>query len=253
MTGASVHAVLGSSPSGVFTCKDAIRLAVLESDGLPNPKFGHHGLLTISLPEAFPLQWMRAKAFDDGVYVFGMSRSKGNQNALLYKFLPNGDIDPSFGLEGCVTLSQSAWFLNVNDIERMSDGRLVIGGYGNEANVLRLYEDGSPDMSFGNNGFIEFRASGRSTCKKVALIDDSILIAGDASDGNSRNDIYVAKLMPDGRPDLDFHGDGYLSLTIKYRDNLVDFAVCGSSITLLCQSDCDAPRHFRSGLARVHL
>ncbi|KJS38248.1 MAG: hypothetical protein VR70_10455 [Rhodospirillaceae bacterium BRH_c57] len=237
----------------MFTCKDAIRLAVLESDGLPNPKFGHHGLLTISLPEAFPLQWMRAKAFDDGVYVFGMSRSKGNQNALLYKFLPNGDIDPSFGLEGCVTLSQSAWFLNVNDIERMSDGRLVIGGYGNEANVLRLYEDGSPDMSFGNNGFIEFRASGRSTCKKVALIDDSILIAGDASDGNSRNDIYVAKLMPDGRPDLDFHGDGYLSLTIKYRDNLVDFAVCGSSITLLCQSDCDAPRHFRSGLARVHL
>lgn len=251
--GFPVNAVLADASSSIFTCTGAIRLALLDPTGLMDGRFGDQGLLTIDLPAAFPLYWMRAKAFDDAVYIFGMTRAQGNDDALLYRFLPNGEVDAGFGIGGCVTLSHLVWFLNVNDVARMPDGRLVIGGYGDEANIVRLNQDGRPDTTFGNNGVVEFRGSGRSTCEKIALFENSILVAGNSSDGSSRNDVFVAKLMPDGRPDNRFHGEGFLSLTIKHRDSLVDFAIADKTITLLCQSDCDAPRHFRTGLARMHL
>lgn len=251
--GFPVHAILADSPTSTFARADVIRLAILDSEGLPDGRFGDNGLMTLNLPAAFPLQWMRVKALNEAVYVYGMTRAHGNDDALLYKFLRDGTIDLSFGIDGCVNLSRLVWFLNVSDIERMPDGRLVIGGNGNEANIIRLTEDGRPDEAFGENAVVEFRASGRSTCEKVALFENSILIAGNASDGRSMNDVFVAKLMPDGRPDNSFHGEGFLALNIRNRDSLIDFSISGRTITLLCQSDCDAPRHFKTGLAKVHL
>lgn len=74
-----------------------------------------------------------------------------------------------------------------------------------------------------------------------------------ASDGRSVNNVFVAKLLPDGSVDERFGGDGFVPVNIKNNDSFVDFCIHERTITLICQSARDAPRHFKTGLARIHL
>jgi uncharacterized delta-60 repeat protein len=247
-------AIVVGSASAAFTCqRGKVEVFVAKGDGTPNLTFGNAGHVSLHTSQDFSLNWAHVKAVEESIFVFGMTRAGQRDEALLFRFMADGNLDLGFGEQGCVNLSKFVWFLNVSDVTQMIDGRIIVGGNGNEANLVRLLSNGQPDDTFGDSGVVEFRAQGRSTCRSVTFTDSSILFSGEASDGNSVHNVFLARLHFDGRPDDSFHEDGYLPIQIKSKDRFCDLCWSQTTVTILCASDADAMTHQRFGLARVHL
>ncbi|HTP08608.1 MAG TPA: hypothetical protein VMP08_10180 [Anaerolineae bacterium] len=133
----------------------------------------------------------------------------------LARFLPNGQLDTSFGDQGRV------WFgfgqYNVAQaIALQPDGKIIVAGYSDPAGsvasnflVARYNPDGALDSTFSLLGFnlIDF-AGGDDYGRALALAPDGkIVVAGEIWNG-SRYVYGVARLLDDGALDTSFDGDG---------------------------------------------
>lgn len=88
-------------------------------------------------------------------------RRRADLDVVLIRYLPNGELDPSFGTGGLVEHeSAAASGIDVaTSAEGAPDGSVVVGGVSiddqltrGRALVLRFRADGSPDPAFGTNG-----------------------------------------------------------------------------------------------------
>jgi uncharacterized delta-60 repeat protein len=125
-----------------------------------------------------------------------------------------GDLDPSFGNGGLVQLDPQG---PVNGEGRavavQPDGKIVItatprfmvGGGDFDLGVWRFEADGDPDPNFGVDGLAILVLPGDQEGRAVALQPDGkIVVAGE--DLATRRRFIVARLEPDGKPDLSFNG-----------------------------------------------
>jgi uncharacterized delta-60 repeat protein len=133
----------------------------------------------------------------------------------LARFLPNGQLDTSFGDQGRV------WFgfgqYNVaRAVALQPDGKIVVAGFskpfGSAASnflVARFNPDGALDHTFALFGFnvVDF-AGGDDYGTALALAPDGkTVVAGEVWNG-SRNVFGVARLLDNGALDTSFDGDG---------------------------------------------
>ena len=82
----------------------------------------------------------------------------GEADYLLVRYLPNGDLDASFGVNGIVKTNYGED--NLGGTVLLSDGKILAGGstlFGGNNFILlvRYMPDGSSDTSFGTNGTIK--------------------------------------------------------------------------------------------------
>lgn len=125
----------------------------------------------------------------------------------------NGTLDSTFGVNGIVRED-----LGTVDIAQavsvLSDGRIVLGGASNyygisKSAALCLLPNGTPDMTFGSNGwkFIDFYG-GTSGCYAMASEpDDDIIMVGPANFSGTTGATYstgLAKIKPSGLLDSTF-------------------------------------------------
>jgi len=113
-----------------------------------------------------------------------------------------GDLDPGFGTAGGATLGG----VPVADLAVQPDGKLVaVGTFGDDILVTRLNADGSLDTSFNGTGQRAIDFGGVEIAQAVAVqVDGRIVVAGGA-DGPGGSDFAVARLNPDGTPDVSFN------------------------------------------------
>ncbi len=103
-----------------------------------------------------------ALANDGSLFASGtIDFTGGSENALIYKFKPNGDIDSTFGTNG---FFQNTLYSNFAGTYIESNGKLIIAGNHKTTDSLnfclyRLNSNGSIDNSFGANGYIESNQS----------------------------------------------------------------------------------------------
>ncbi|MFZ1799468.1 MAG: T9SS type A sorting domain-containing protein [Chitinophagaceae bacterium] len=134
----------------------------LMPDGKLDSSFGVNGLDTLHINDLnYPLGIVSqedGKIIIDGITTNTLGIAK---TAFLARFMPNGGLDPSFGIEGIVTTD----YLSAIEIVALvirPDGKLVTGGSlnifgGNSPYMLSSYNtDGSVDESFGVNGRAQF-------------------------------------------------------------------------------------------------
>ena len=150
------------------------------------------------------------------VTVFGVWLLSGPSGSAFA--LPPGDLDPSFGTNGRVTTSFGG-VESARAVLVQADGKIVVGGTRDIAENLdfalaRYNADGSPDLSFGENGRVttEF---GRDD-KLIALLQqpDGKLIAA----GSDPFHITLARYLPDGSPDPSFGPtNGKVTTTCAYQ------------------------------------
>jgi uncharacterized delta-60 repeat protein len=152
---------------------------------------------------------------DGKIVVVGQVANAGNTESdfALARFLPDGELDESFGSHGRVAFS----FHNLDAAKAVaiqSDGKIVAAGYegsGNGVNFLvaRFDANGSLDPTFGFGGYnvVDF-AGGADYGWAMALApDQKIVVAGTAFDGV--NNVYgIARFNTDGTLDNTFDGDG---------------------------------------------
>jgi uncharacterized delta-60 repeat protein len=150
----------------------------------------------------------------------------------VYRWLPNGDLDRSFGSGGWVA-NDLGIFPMPHTVALQPDGKILVGGQlecpGLELcfGIVRYHPNGSIDGSFGTSGVARATFPGaRCGCEihDLAVQRNGRIVAvgwrfrgGDAQDDML---LAVARFLPDGRLDPSFSRDGRLSFDFGYGDDL---------------------------------
>jgi uncharacterized delta-60 repeat protein len=143
-----------------------------------------------------------------------------------------GMLDPTFGAGGSVstdfgrTSTTTDW---AEAVAVQADGKIVVAGEvdpldepGSDFAVARYNADGSLDTSFGTGGRvrIDFSTNDTNSMSGVAVqADGKIVVVCSLNQGATGWDFGVARLNPDGSPDMSFDGDGRQTIDFGVTDN----------------------------------
>lgn len=205
-------------------CLFALTLAVL-CTALAQPfhldsSFATNGYFISSMPG-----WDKASDLavqpDCKIVTVGHDGTFFNGTCVVSRFLPDGSLDNTFGLNGVATFSLSGND-QLNSVKLQPDGKIIVaGGRLNEAlGLARLTPNGALDPSFGNGGKLVFPAStpklDAPATGLAVLADGKILLATQSDAGNGQNDnmSVLVRLMPNGALDSTFANGGKLFLDI---------------------------------------
>lgn len=138
----------------------------------------------------------------------------------LFRYLPDGSPDESFGYHG--RLSTSSFPFVIQHLAVQYD-KIIVGGFTFPSRresivVMRLNENGSVDSTFANNGsFIDSSVRPERVADMIIQTDGKLVIYGSAHcDGdNGTADFLLLRLTPDGKIDDTFGTHGKTLLTIS--------------------------------------
>jgi len=184
-----------------------IALARYLPDGSLDPDFGVGGKVTVPFGQPFGVTDLVLQP--DGKLV---TAGSSDGNFALTRHLPNGDLDPSFGIGGFVTTDfQGLAFA----IVLQPDGKLVVAGFSSVAGtqdfaLARYLADGSPDVGFGTNGRVttDFSGGGDTANALILQPDGKLVAAGSSHRPGALIDFALARYLPGGSLDSTFGIDG---------------------------------------------
>lgn len=189
----------------------------LHANGLLDSSFGSNGITKVNFDYGNDLVSKTSLISQGGLLVLGtMQLLSGGTNTIVVKFLPNGQIDPSFGVSGkYVTSSSYAEFLGWrNDC--------VLFGYISSGDVtLKNYlKTGSLDPSFGNAGTLVIGKSKYPLLNLNSLVvyDSNHLVFGGYIDSLNNRGFGVIKVDGLGRIDstMGLNGLGFIQMGTPY-------------------------------------
>jgi uncharacterized delta-60 repeat protein len=132
------------------------------------------------------------------------------------RYLADGSLDVSFGLGGRVAIPHYA-----RTVAIQTNGRIVVGGgtakfFSQDFTVSRYLSNGSPDLTFGQNGHttVDFGGTNETAYSLAVQANGRIVLAG-----NSDRSIALARVTGTGQLDTTFHQDGRLTRDIYSTSN----------------------------------
>jgi uncharacterized delta-60 repeat protein len=221
----------------------AFAVARYETDGTLDPTFSADGRLTTVIGGGGDEARSVAIQSDGKIVVVG---TQDLQWIVVVRYLADGRRDRTFGLHGVVRTSLARTGFDIGyDVAIQPNGRIVVAGVAGTGDfvVLRYRQGGGLDTSFGDGGKVLFvhGGTGRSL---VLQPDGKIVVTGYNGWG-----LVVARLLPDGRRDRTFAGDGVVRRLADSPAHLImPLAVAlQTNGKIVVAGDYDI---FRSGVAR---
>jgi uncharacterized delta-60 repeat protein len=182
-------------------------------DGSLDSGFGAGGkVLTTFEPDTLDTAQAAILQPDGRIVAAGRARKIGVAGSFaLARYLPNGQLDPSFGGDGLVTTPASGGGI-VRALALQSDGKIVAAGSSgpSDSAVARYNPDGSLDGSFGGDGMLVGGLGLSIASDVVVQRDGKILVAGGS----------VVRLNADGTLDGTFGQSGRATMGIVDADSL---------------------------------
>jgi len=134
---------------------------------------------------------------------------------LLARYLPDGQLDTSFGHQGIVTNATSTALSQVTGMLEQADGKLLVYGVHSEVSayrkgmVVRYLPDGRLDTSFANGGVLtlDLGSLGDQVNAAIQQADGKIVIAGSGNNG-AGTDFALARIHDNGSLDTSFGTNG---------------------------------------------
>jgi uncharacterized delta-60 repeat protein len=132
-----------------------------------------------------------------------------------------------------------------DELALQPDGKILVAGTDNgrarrtNMFVARLMPNGGLDHGFGDDGYTTLHCPLHGRCRAHDILvahDGGILLAGKSSGGATyppeslRSRAVVARLLPDGRPDPGFGGNGLSSPRVTRRSGALTVAESGGRI-----------------------
>jgi uncharacterized delta-60 repeat protein len=150
--------------------------------------------------------------------VGGMAaRADGVLGLWIGRYNSDGTLDTTFG-GGDGQIWRSDVRSTAVSIDLDANGNILASGFvGNYEETLydwgvwRFHEDGTPDASFGDNGFVQSETAAGNVDyagSVIALPDGRIMTVSNVMTPQEQNFICVARYLHDGSPDMTFDGDG---------------------------------------------
>ena len=196
-------------------------IACLTPNGQLDPTFGTAGIATVEIPGTTGEFTNAARTANGNIVATGLTRVIGEVSSLLIaRFLADGRPDPAFGGGDGVVLTplpgpgSVAPFATPVPVAVLSDGRVVLAvqpwNSTDDWQVLRYTASGDLDPTFSGDGraAIEFGEWGANEPGALRIQPDGkVVVAGTVGTANGPT-AGLARLNPDGSPDLTFGLDG---------------------------------------------
>ncbi|MBK8232324.1 MAG: hypothetical protein IPK72_17490 [Candidatus Eisenbacteria bacterium] len=227
-------------------------------DGSTDSTFSDDGWSTVTYPSNSSAAFADVTVLPDGrILAVGLCSILVGPGAA--RFLPNGEIDPSYGarvfpLEGLYSDHGHACF--TEDGGFLFATQIVLPGTTTwEFVLLRVDGAGEQVMSFGSGGFVLPGVATHDDVHdaRVSLLPDGrILLAGTTLYAPNQRQYTVLRLEPDGTLDPSFGIAGRADVPIGVQNDLYDMHVTpGGKIVLAGTAVPSTGQPARCGLARL--
>lgn len=211
-------------------------LARVLSDGSVDASFGASGHTSHALSNG--ADWAAdVVTLPDGRFV---TVGSAGDSLCIARFLPNGELDASFGTGGITRVGDASGVSWGNSIVRRPDGRLVAAGrISNDFGVVQFTGDGLLDASFGIGGVVTIaEPSEFDMANALALRPDGTVIAAGRIGDGSASEILVAQFLTDGTPDPDFGVNGQLRMDpTPFADMANDIVLAPNGDAIICGAE----------------
>ncbi|SHF45536.1 T9SS type A sorting domain-containing protein [Flavisolibacter ginsengisoli] len=194
--------------------RDRIALARFNSDGTADNSFSGDGKLQTNLIGAAGANGVAIQP-DGKIVIAGYFSQSGVIRMALARYLPDGNMDLSFGLNGFQFIV-NGWNSVAKAIVIQPDGKIIAGGFTlNNVNVMqfmlvRLNTDGSLDPTFSGDGIqISQMTDNDDLVNAMALQTDGKIVVAGAARTYAYQDFIVARYTADGNLDNSFSSDGF--------------------------------------------
>lgn len=162
-----------------------------QANGRPDSSFGVNGLVTTDFFGEDDAAYVIAQLPDGKLLVAGRTYDTAatlNENFALARYLPDGDLDPTFGTGGKVTVKFTGFIEWASGMAVLPDGKILLTGHTQVNGFLafaltRLNPDGSLDATYGNNGKITHSIPGYANASSLAIQPDGKAIIGGFNSG----------------------------------------------------------------------
>lgn len=202
------------------------------ADGRPDMDFGRNGVVLTPVSNGDDEISAIAITKDNRILVAGSVSSPSGSVAAVARYLPDGELDGSFGERG-VTLLGVGSVSRAEGLALQSRGGVVISGtftMGSRVALMlaALDEHGVLDSSFGERG-VALPAAGMPASEGYRLAADAegrLYVAG-AVGPPGRRDSALFRFLPDGAPDAAFGKNGAVINPVSPEDDLLYDVVIG--------------------------
>ncbi len=198
--------LVGSKGGGVNSDFLLIRFTDL---GIVDSTFGTNGVVVTDFAGKEDYAHAVALQSDGKLVVVGWvtdAAATDNQAFGVARYLPDGNLDSTFGSGGKVYVKFTGFVEEANDLAILPDGKIVVAGHCHEFGILkyaitRLETDGSPDNTFGTAGksILSFGSWSHAN-SLVVQPDGKYLIGGFGGAGQ----FFIARTTVDGQLDPTF-------------------------------------------------
>jgi uncharacterized delta-60 repeat protein len=216
-----------------------------------DPAFGDHGRVLLRDP---PFEeFSGVDIFVDPGSGKLLAVGDGYHGDRLLRFNSDGSLDQGFDGQGTKLFDLDGDSLDIYDVERLADGRLLLAGalnvYGDPGNVIhgsallaRMHADGTPDTSFGVGGRAVFQLGGvYESVSEIMLQPDGRIVVFGSTNRSGKVEWILARYTPDGAPDNSFGSsttpgigvvnvlgiDAQLASIVRQSDG--KFLICGDA------------------------
>ena len=201
-----------------------IALARLNADGSLDLSFGEGGRVLIDEVGEGQAHDVTVQA-DGKILVAGLATDEEYGGFALFRFTPDGDLDPTFGEGGRVLTTIGELTSLARAVALQADGRILVAGrsdllsgFGSAIALARYDSDGSLDPSFGEGGIV-LKRIGTDTGTRyddafdVALDpEERIVVTGSHESPDDRTSFFLLRYDASGALDASF-GDGGVATT----------------------------------------
>jgi len=221
-----------------------VEIARLNLDGSLDLSFGTQGYISQDFGTNNDVANGLAFQQDGKLIVVGNLVEKNDINFLVARFLSNGEVDSTFGLNGYSTFDFDGAADDARNVNVLPNGKIVVIGVSTTniplktiMKIIQLDMDGNLDMEFGTNGELSFDLSSTITEPRgVKVYDNGDLLIGCQI---GTKDFGLIKFNQDGILDKTFGTNGLISHTVTntqintsyefIQQNDGDIIVCGFS------------------------
>ncbi|MFD2642360.1 hypothetical protein [Pseudomonas japonica] len=211
------HSSLLSDGRILSACSDGITPAITLFRHLPSgaldTSFGEQGLVNIDLPQRASFARVEVLS-DDGALVYGPLGRSGTHHSFVFRILPDGQLDRTFGESGYFVLDMGHENHLITALSPLADGKIMLlaGVEWNTGTYVSYFvrlDNGNLDPSFGENGegYIQL---GYLPSRHFAVTPNGSYVLTPQNNNTATFSQYLA----DGTPDRAFGVNGAVTVPL---------------------------------------
>lgn len=209
------------------------------SNGLPDNSFGDNGTVLTNFGRQGRINQIGIQPQDEKIVAVGYIENGVNTQFAVARYLPDGSLDESFGVNGTVSTGIE-YYATARAIAFQPDNYIVVAGFTfDEATHTRKFAlarydtHGKLDPHFMGTGIVVTPIQYGAEAHAVAIQPDGKIILGGTSHGNRCLQFTLVRYNSDGSLDKSFGNNGIISHSSETYDACINSIILQNDTKLI--------------------